>query len=155
MDIDAQLADAFSQQKQLPNGAVPAKITAIEGLMVDVETVEGLEVFDVRLCASEESKSFVKPTVGSWVIIAPLQGKYNYYIAAFSEVEETLTKTEKSTVRVNDNGLLLASQGENLQAVITDLIDEIAKIIVVQGTSPSVPALTKIKTRAKKILKDA
>jgi hypothetical protein len=43
--------------------------------------------------------------------------------------------------------------GENLKAVLSEFIDEVAKIIVIQGTSPNVPALTNIKTRLSKILK--
>ncbi len=150
MDIDAQLAEALHASRQLPVGALPAKVKKVEGLLADVETVEGLEVFGVRLCASEKSGSYIKPLKGSWVIIAPLQGKDSYYIAAHTEIGEAVFSVKK--------GLVLKSESESLMAILTDILAAVEQLTVTvppSGGTSSVPVnmatFTQIKQRLKKL----
>ncbi len=130
MDIDAQLVEALKQFKQIQSEAVPAKVTCVEGLMADVMTVEGQEIYDVRLCASDTSASYVKPTQGSWVIIAPLMGKEDsYYIAAFTEIEELVT--------VAKTGLTLKTEEESLLTILTDILVAIENMNMQTPSGPS------------------
>lgn len=162
MDLDAQLAEALRPQ-QLGVDSIPAKVKAIDGLLADVETVDGMEVFEVRLCASETSQSYIKPKLESWVVISPLQGKDSYYVSAVTEIDEAVSvagtaielSCEESAVKIDKEGLLLSAKGENLFSVLNDTIEEVKKIIVVQGTGPNVAALQAIQDRAKKLLRDA
>jgi len=127
-----QLSDSFIQ---------PAEVLSVSGETCTVK-IDTLTVTDVRLRAvinGNSDKILITPKVGSYVLVADLSGG-NYRdlaVIAFSEIED----------------INVEAGGENLFTVLSDFITEVAKIIVVQGTSPNVAALEQINQRLNKILK--
>jgi len=120
--------------------------------------IDDLIITDVRLRAVINGKNeqiLVTPKIGSYVMLADLSGgDYRQLVVIkYSEVEEINIKIGDFSVEVNMAGVTVDSNGENLFKVLSDFITEVSKIIVIQGTSPDVPALTQIKQRLNKILK--
>jgi predicted aconitase with swiveling domain len=103
--------------------------------------IDELPLSDVRLRAvvnSESEQILIIPAVGSYVLIADISEgeRRSLAIISFSEIES----------------INITVGGENLKNVLSDFIDEVTKIIVIQGTGPNIPALTNIKQRLCKIL---
>ena len=125
----------------------------------DLATVEiaDIEYADVRLRLTDDSvsnKLVVRPKVGSLVLVADLTGEGRILTVIDSEdVEELEFKQESMNLKINKDGFVIENKGENLKNILADFITEVAKIIVIQGTSPNVPALTTISERLKKVLK--
>lgn len=101
----------------------------------DVKSVaDGLMYYDVHLGLGSMNQ---KPKQGSTCLIAMIEGKETaWYMLSATELD----------------GLYVAAQNETLREVLTDLIDEVKKIIVVHGTTPNVPVLEQIKQRLNKVL---
>ncbi|MDR0559129.1 MAG: hypothetical protein LBG92_03100 [Prevotellaceae bacterium] len=101
---------------------------------------DGMTSEDVRLQAAAsdgEAQFLTVPKTGSDVLVADLTGDRSCLsVVAFTEIE----------------AVKIQAAGENLAKILSDFIDEVAKIIVVQGTSPNVPALQQIKQRLNKII---
>jgi len=133
--------------------------TVIKVYGEDLATVEIAEMQydDVRLRLTDDSldnKLVVRPKVGSLVLVADLTGEGRVLTIIDSEdVEELEFKQDSMNLKINKNGFVIENKGENLQTVLADFITEVSKIIVIQGTSPNVPALTQISERLKKVLK--
>jgi hypothetical protein len=124
-----------------------ARVRSVNGATCVVERIlDGKTVDDVRLNATVAAGDglVIVPSAGSYVLITTVDGD-KWFVAQFSCVER-ITLNVTDTVEVN-------AGGENLKSILSDFIDEVAKIIVVQGTSPNVPALNLIKQRLNKILK--
>ena len=118
-----------------------AEILSVKGETCTVK-IDTLTVEDVRLRAvinGNNEKILITPKVGSYVLVADLSGgnHRDMAVVSFSEVEN----------------INVEAGGENIFTVLSDFITEVAKIIVVQGTSPNVTALEQIKQRLNKILK--
>ncbi len=107
---------------------------------IDVRDLSGTLYPDVRKRASiEQAKQgiVITPVKGSSVIVSRIEESDELFVEMFSEIEI----------------MTISAGGENLYNVLSDFIKEVQKIIVVQGTSPNVPALTAINERLNKILK--
>jgi len=140
------------QVKQILSG------TAIEvgELTCSVEREDSPTLFDVRLNAIDdelESCFTVYPAEGSAVLVAIIENmKTEAVVIRCSEVAKVKVKIGTLEMTIGAEGLKLNRSDENLQNVLTDLIAEVQKIIVVVGTSPNVETLESIKNRLKKIL---
>ncbi len=106
--------------------------------VVDVLDNYGTLYPDVRKRASIGSNEgiIVTPVKNSSVIVSRIGESDEMFIEMFSEIEPIAVNVGK----------------ENLYTVLSDFIKEVQKIIVVQGTSPDVAALTQIDQRLNKIL---
>lgn len=174
MSLEKQIQDAFRQLGKRAVDTFPATVTEVDKIkgFCTVEA-DGLEYPDVRLASViNERGSFVYvfPKVGSSVLVSPIQEDLNsLYVEAYSEVEEFYLKVETTEMNVNVDGILIKRGNENLRAILDDwqkefgkLCDELIKVIVIQGNSPDIPAITAIKNkvtqninnRLKTVLKD-
>ena len=126
-------------------------------LTCTVERQDAPALYDVRLNAIDDdldSYFTVYPAEGSEVLVAIIENmKTEAVVIRCSEVQEVKAKIGTTELKLDANGFRFDRESENLQQVMTDLIAEVQKIIVVIGTSPNVPALEAIKHRVKKILK--
>jgi len=126
-------------------------------LTCTVERQDAPALYDVRLNAIDddlESYFTVYPAEGRQVLVAIIENmKTEAVLIRCSEVQKVKAKIGTTELELDTNGFLFNRNDENLQKVMTDLIAEVQKIIVVQGTSPNVPALESIKNRMKLILK--
>jgi hypothetical protein len=93
------------------------------------------------------------PAVGSPVVVGVMEGNNNALLLKISEVDSIAFKKEDTLLKVDHAGYVIERQGENLGVVneayleeFGKLCDELAKVVVVTGVSPNVPAITAIKT---------
>ncbi len=118
-------------------------MTAVDG--------DGLEFYDVLLGVGTTS---IKPVVGCDCLIAIVEGDEAISILIYAdEMEEVYLRSGETQLIVSAEGCRIERASENLVDVLSDLILEVQKIIVVVGTNPNVPALEEIKTRLNQILK--
>ncbi|CAA0144722.1 conserved hypothetical protein [Tenacibaculum maritimum] len=132
-------------------------VTKITGDTCSVKREELAELLDVRLNAvvgDFDSSFMVFPKVGSLVLVLEIENNPSETaIVKYTEIDRVQIKVEKFELDVDKDGLLISNQGENLKAVTNDLIDEINKILVIQGNTINVTAMNAIKERYNKILK--
>jgi hypothetical protein len=139
-----------------PATIVPAKVLSYND---DADTLlaelsSGAVVDDVRLKAMIKpgSKLLVVPKVGSMVLLGSIANSHEYVVVAVDEVEKLLLQQGSVTLTITAAGFTLAKGNDTLQQVLSDLIAEIGKIVVLMGTSPNLAALTAIDNRLKQIL---
>ena len=122
-----------------------------------VERQDAPDLYDVRLNAVDdnlESCFTVYPAEGSEVLVAIIENmKTEAVVIRCSEVQKVKAKIGASELEMDADGFRFGRSGEVLKAAMGDLIAEIQKIIVVQGTGPNVAALTGIKNRINQVLK--
>jgi hypothetical protein len=159
MDVYGKIADKL---KEIAGGSVQkcsiftAQVESVNNSTCTVKLDE-LSISDVRLRAvvnGNNEQVLIKPKKGSYVLVADMLGDFRQLVVVgHSEVEEINVRIDNAELTMNKNGFILNNQGESLNDVLADFITEVTKIIVVQGTSPNVPALEAIKQRLNTILK--
>jgi hypothetical protein len=159
MDIYSKIKDSL--RNIAGNGAgtpvFPATVGSVDGETCTAE-IDGLTVTGVRLRAVINGAGeyiLTAPRAGSRVLVADLSGGQlrDLAVIAYSEIDGITVKIGTSELTVDAGGYGIERGGENLQTLLSEFVDEVAKIIVVQGTGPNVPALNAIKQRLKKVLK--
>ena len=114
-------------------------------------------LYDVRLNAVDddlESCFTVYPAEGSEVLVAIIENmKTEAVVVRCSEVQRVKAKIGTTELGIDADGFHFGRSGEGLKSAMEDLIYEIQKIIVVQGTGPNVAELANIKNRMNQILK--
>ncbi len=158
-----ELEQAIEQAIRKQSGRLQVK-QVLSGVATDVGestcTVErqgSPSLFDVRLNAIDDDlQSFftVYPAEGSVVLVAIIENmKTEAVVIRCSEVQRIKAKIGDTELELDGDGFRFDRNDENLQTVISELISEIQKIVVVVGTTPNVPVLESIKERLKQILK--
>jgi hypothetical protein len=142
MDIYGKIREKISKMGAAGKvTAFPAQVVSVDGETCSVR-IDDLTVTGVRLRAvinGDKDRLLVTPKVGSYVLAVDLSGGDYRSLAVVSVSEIDSVTFERG--------------GQNLFDVMSDFIDEVAKIIVVQGTSPNVPALMQIKARLNTLIK--
>lgn len=139
-------------------------LTVLPGSVVKIETdtctVESdhdkTDFFKVSLNAIEENgtnKLIVTPALNSKVVIGVFPNGVDAVILSCSEVDKVYFKKSTTEFEADTDGFMIKRNNENLKAVLNDYIDEVNKIIVVNGTSIDVAATIVIKARLNTILK--
>lgn len=152
-----ELKDLVNQIIRTADASFNAKVTEVdrESMSCTLE-VDGIEKFDVRLQAvidRQKNMFLLVPIVGSSVLVLMINGDpKNLAVVSTSEVEEVCAIIGESQFAITTEGILIAKGDENLATILTDLVAEVQKIIVVQGTSPNKVALSKISERFKQVL---
>lgn len=122
-----------------------------------------LEYTEVRLSAivkERESVYYLFPVVGSFVLVAPINGDvHNLVVVSYSEVEELKFTTGQSELNITPDGFLLRKQNENLQKLMLDLIKAIKRMKFTTNTGSTIklintPEFTALEPRIKNLLKD-
>lgn len=94
------------------------------------------------------------PKEGSEVIYGIIDNQdTEAVIIKCSEIQKLLVKVGNTKYELTDAGHLIEKDNDTAAKVISDFIDEVMKIVVINGRSPSIPALTNIKTRLNKIFR--
>lgn len=118
--------------------------------MTATGVIDDLDYYDVLLGLGEV---YTKPKIGSRVLIGLINNQGNNSFLIWSEeTEEWAHKVGKAEMEMKHDGFVLEAQGESLKKVLNDFIDEVNKIIVVNGTTINVAAVTAIKQRLNRIL---
>jgi hypothetical protein len=131
-----------------------AKVKSVDEtkrLMIATSLIDGLDIFNIELGYDQVYKL---PKEEVKCLVGKVQNHENaYFLISAEEYNEIGLKVGQTQLKIEKTGYKIDSQNENLKKVLNDLIDEINKIIVIQGTSINVPAMTAIKQRLNKILK--
>lgn len=115
------------------------------------------ELLDVRFHATEAtpgSRIIEIPADQSSVIYAIIDNQdTEAVILRCSEVDKVLMVIGDLEYHIDKDGVMISCGNDSLGEVLTGVIEEVKKIIVVNGRSPNVPALNILKTKLNKILK--
>lgn len=95
------------------------------------------------------------PKVGTWALAIRIENDDDWMLIAAGEFDKWRMKIGTTIIEQDATGLLIKKGNDTLKGILSDFIDEVAKIVVLQGTSPSVPALLAIKTKVLNVLKDS
>lgn len=111
--------------------------------------IDDLDNYDVLLGIGSEYK---KPKKGTKCLIGFIENSPNAFLIAADELEEIIYKVDESELIIKEGGFIIKQSDESLKAVFNDMIDELNKIIVINGTTINVGAMTAIKNRLNTIL---
>ncbi|HMI04275.1 MAG TPA: hypothetical protein VK541_17435 [Pedobacter sp.] len=115
------------------------------------------ELLDVRFHATEDtpgSRIVEIPADQSSVIYAIIDNQETEaMIIKCSEIEKVMMKVGELEYHIDENGVMIKCGNDSLGSVISGFIDEVKKIIVINGRSPNVVALNALKVKLNKILK--
>jgi hypothetical protein len=130
-----------------------AKVSALDWenkKMTAIGLVDELEYFEVLLGLGHV---FKKPRVGSLCLLGIIANHdaFTFLIEA-EDVEEMQLQSNTTNLTIGDTGYKVSRGNENLKEVLNDFIDEVLKIVVLQGRSINVPVVTQIKARLNTIL---
>jgi len=133
----------------------PAIVVSVDKTM-DTCTVDfdELEMGDVRLRSVIKAgvNGVVKyPLVGSVVLLKKIADEM-YYVAMYSDVEETETNIGGKVYKLNSNGHLIGGGNDTLLQAQILIIDAISKIMVLYGNNPDYLALQQAKEKLLNIL---
>lgn len=99
-------------------------------------------------------KLLLVPKVDSEVTVVDFNGDMTALkVIAVEQLEKVSYTVGTVSCEVDKDGYKVERAGVNLKAVIDGVVDEISKIVVVQGTSPNVPALLQLKQQIAQVLK--
>lgn len=117
---------------------------------VCIGDLDNLEYYDVLLGIGDVYK---KPKKGSKTLLGIINGNSAHtFLIHCDEVEEIEITSGKSKFLIEEKGFVIQQGNESLKNVFNDMIDELNKIIVIQGTTINVSAMNLIKERFNKIL---
>lgn len=120
--------------------------------MVVKDLVDDLEFYDVLLGLGS---FYRKPKVGTSCLIGIiLNNEAASFLIEVEEVEEVSVAVLTNELTINESGFLVKRGNETLKAVLNDLITEVNKIIVINGTTINVAAMEVIKQRLNTVLTD-
>lgn len=112
--------------------------------------VDELDYFNVQLGLGN---LYRKPKNGTKVLLGILENqKAATILLDANEVEELIYKSGDSEFTIKEQGYIVKKGNESLKNILNDFIDEVNKIIVVNGTTINVAAVTAIKQRLNTVL---
>lgn len=112
--------------------------------------LDDLDYYDVLLGIGDVYK---KPKKGSKALLGIINGNgaHTFLIHA-DDLDEIETTSGESKFIIKQKGFVIKQGNESFKTVLNDMIDELNKIIVIQGTTINVPAMNLIKQRLNTIL---
>lgn len=154
MSLKAALKQLLKDGEELY--AKVCKVVKVDGLNCEVEPVDGdANILDVRLVADESAKHLViVPKVGSLVVIQFLNNAAAY-VAMVSEIDEVLYKIDNAFYSVTKDGYLMKKDNDTLKKVLTNIVEAVEKIVVIQGNNPDYAKLSAAKISINNLLRDA
>lgn len=162
--MEGELQKALAGLKKRGVETFPAKVVSVDKAKgTCIVEADGLEYTDVQLSATVEDNGkrfFLFPKVESFVFVSPVEEDlHRLYVEFFSEVEEMDFKTEKSQIRINDEGFLLKKDAETLAKLMSDLLKEIQAMKFTTNTGSTIllvnkPNFMAIENRFKQFLKE-
>jgi len=121
-------------------------------VMVATDLIDDLDYYDVLLGIGAV---YQKPKVGTKCLLGVLGNKAAATFLVESEsVEETIYKSDKTTFVIKESGFVIQQNEESLKSVLNDFMDEVNKIVVINGNTINVVKVKAIKERLNTILID-
>jgi len=158
MGLDERLKKQLEEFRRNPNNTFPATVQSVdkETKTITAKDLEGFTFNEIRLTAAiDESKALVVyPKIGSTVLVSMIGNQLEQlFVSSVREVESLDVTIEDTELHMDVDGYRLKRGNEDLKTVLNDMIDELNKIVVIQGQSINVVAMTQIKARLNNILK--
>ncbi|WP_367867898.1 hypothetical protein [Pedobacter sp. WC2423] len=115
------------------------------------------ELLDVQFHATDDtpgSRMIEIPADNSSVIYAIIDNQEtDAVLLKCSEIDKVLITIGNMEYHLDKDGCMIKSGNDSLGAVLSNFIDEVGKIIVINGRSPNIAALNDLKIKLNKILK--
>lgn len=112
--------------------------------------LDDLEYYDVLLGIGDVYK---KPKKGSKALLGIINGNSAHtFLIHADDLDEIETTSGTSKFIIKEKGFVIKQGNESFKTVLNDMIDELNKIIVIQGTTINVPAMKLIQQRLNTIL---
>ena len=119
--------------------------------MIAIGLVDDLEYYDVLLGIGSIAR---KPKVGTKCLLGVIGGKEaSTFLIECEEFEEIVFQSNNTQVTISQDGTSISKGNESLISILSDWIDEVSKIVVIQGNTINVAAMQAIKQRLNTILK--
>ena len=152
-EIEEYFKSAFEKFKTV-NVSVGVAINVKE-TSCDIERADSVTLLDAKFSILEETETYARiiPKEGSNVLFAFADDRPEAYILSCSEVERVEVKIGTTEHILQADGHTIKKGNENLAKILEDFMQELQNVIVVQGTTPNIPAIEAIKTRMKQLLK--
>lgn len=127
------LQDAFKKLGSRAVDTFPAKVMSVDKTNGTCVVNDGeIDYTGVQLSATIEDSGkrfFLYPKVGSYVLVSPInEDIHRLYVEFWSEIEELNFETQKSQMKINDQGFLLKKEEETLANLMKDLLQEIQRM---------------------------
>lgn len=157
MGKDKDIHKALKQWNSPSEAVFIATVTQVNKTDKTVSVIDNdeLDYDDVRLTSVINDKNSVVqyPVLGSTVLVCKIGNDDNtLFVSAMSEVDSIAGTIATTEFNIDKEGFELKRNEENLKTVLNDqitefgkLCDEVSKIVVMQGTSPNVAAITAIR----------
>jgi hypothetical protein len=118
--------------------------------MIAESIVDGLDFYNVLLGLGS---FYRKPKVGTKCLLGVLGNKTAATFLIETEAyEEAVFKSDITEFTIKENGFIVKQGNESLKTILNDFIDEVNKIVVIQGRTIDVTAVTLIKQRLNTVL---
>jgi hypothetical protein len=118
--------------------------------MTAKSVVDGLEYFNVLLGLGS---FYRKPKVGTKCLLGVLgDKKAATFLIEAEAFEESVMKSSDTEFTIKEDGFILKQGNESLKTILNDFMNEVNKIVVVQGRTIDVAAVTLIKNRLNTVL---
>jgi len=119
--------------------------------MTAIGLIDNLEYYNVLLGLGHIAK---KPKVDSNCLLGVIGNHDAFtFLVEAQEVEEMVVVSDTAEMTIKNDGFIIKKGNESLTNVLNDFIDEVNKIVVINGTTINVAAVTAIKNRLNTILK--
>ncbi|TLP81352.1 hypothetical protein [Maribacter sp. ACAM166] len=119
--------------------------------MVATGVVDDLEYYDVLLGLGHINKV---PNNGALCLLGVIGNHSGFtFLIEAESVQAMQIKSNETDLIIDENGYQITKANESLTTILNEFIDEVLKIVVIQGQSVNVPALTAIKQRLNTVLK--
>ena len=118
--------------------------------MTAEDVVDGLDYYAVLLGIGG---IYQKPKVGAKCVLGILGNKAAAtFLIEAENIEETIFTNRSTIFEIKENGFVIHQNKESLKEVLNDLIDEVNKIVVINGNTINVAKMLAIKQRLNTIL---
>jgi hypothetical protein len=118
--------------------------------MTAKSVVDGLEYYNVLLGLGS---FYRKPPIGTKCLLGVLGNKAAATFLIEAEAfEEEIYKSGTTEFTIKETGFIIKQGDESLKTILNDFITEVNKIVVVQGRTIDVAAVTLIKNRLNTVL---
>lgn len=160
--INEKMDAAFRKKLEriLPKQTIIARVTSVNrsNLTCDADPVDGGAAYtNVRLQAiidENDQGAVIIPKEGSYITISIIENDdNNTYMAQCSEIEEYINKIDNLEVSWNKDGIRMKMADHSFKTIMNDMIDELNKIVVINGNTIDVAAMNAIKQRLNTVLK--
>ena len=85
-------------------------------------------------------------------MIGIVSNSANAFLITADEVEEIIFTSGESQMTIKETGFIVKQSNESLKTILNDMITELNKIVVLQGTTINVAAMEVIKQRLNTVL---